>query len=97
MCVPFKFEEQLRFGHVLQMLAHVSLCSIMFFILHGTKATSCVATLALGSQPRQRGYKGAGQEEAWESRQRGCKGAGQKEAWESRQHTPRNVRKCEGV
>jgi len=26
-----------------------------------------VATLVLGSQPRQRGYKGAGQEKAWES------------------------------
>jgi hypothetical protein len=29
-----------------------------------------VATLALGSRPRQRGYKGAGQEEARESHQR---------------------------
>ncbi len=28
-----------------------------------------VATLALGSRPRQRGCKGAGQEEAWESHQ----------------------------
>jgi hypothetical protein len=30
----------------------------------------CVTTLALGSQPRQRGCKGAGQEEARESHQR---------------------------
>jgi len=29
-----------------------------------------VATLALGWQPRQRGCKGAGQEEAWESHHR---------------------------
>jgi len=50
--------------------------------------TTFVATLALGSRPRQMGYKGAGQEEAQElkqekareSRQRGCKGAGQEEA-----------------
>jgi hypothetical protein len=47
-----------------------------------------LVTLALSSWPRQRAYKGAGQEEAWElrqekareSRQRGCKGAGQEEA-----------------
>jgi hypothetical protein len=39
-----------------------------------------VTTLALGSQPRQRGYKVAGQEEARESRQRGRKGASQEEA-----------------
>jgi hypothetical protein len=38
-----------------------------------------VTTLALGSLPRQRGYKVAGQEEARESRQRGRKGAGQEE------------------
>jgi hypothetical protein len=31
---------------------------------------SVVATLALGSQPRQRGCKGAGQEEARESHQK---------------------------
>ncbi len=39
-----------------------------------------VTTLALGSRPRQRGCKVAGQKEAWESKQRGCKVAGQKEA-----------------
>ncbi len=43
----------------------------------------CIATLALGSRPRQRGYQGAEQEEARESRQRGRKGVGQKEARES--------------
>jgi hypothetical protein len=42
-----------------------------------------VATLALGSQPKQRGCKVAGQEEARESRQRGRKGASQEEARES--------------
>jgi len=39
-----------------------------------------VTTLVLGLQPRQRGYKVAGQEEARESKQRGHKGAGQEEA-----------------
>ncbi len=42
-----------------------------------------IATLALGSQLRQRGRKGAGQEEARESKQRGGKGVGQEKAWES--------------
>jgi len=42
-----------------------------------------VATLTLGLQLKQRGYKVAGQKQAWESRQRGRKGAGQKEAQES--------------
>jgi len=37
----------------------------------------------LGLQPRQKGYKVAGREEAWESRQIGRKGAGQEEARES--------------
>jgi hypothetical protein len=32
-----------------------------------------IATLALGLRPRQRGYKVAGQEEAWKLSQRGCK------------------------
>jgi hypothetical protein len=49
-----------------------------------------VATLALGSQPRQRGYKVAGQEEAWESKQRGRKGTGQEEAQKSH-HIPSRV------
>jgi hypothetical protein len=44
-----------------------------------------VATLALGLQPRQKGYKVAGQKEAREPRQRGRKGVGQKEAREPRQ------------
>jgi len=47
-----------------------------------------VATLALGSQPRQWSYKVAGQEEARESRQRGCKGAGQEETQESHHILP---------
>jgi hypothetical protein len=41
---------------------------------------SIVATLALGSRPRQRGYKVVSQEEARKSRQRGRKGVGQEEA-----------------
>jgi hypothetical protein len=40
----------------------------------------CVATLALGLQPSQKGYKVVGQEEARESKQRGRKGARQEEA-----------------
>jgi len=51
-----------------------------------------VATLALGSRPRQRGYKVAGQEEAQKSRQ--------EEAWESHHILPgvlENVREYEGV
>ncbi len=51
--------------------------------------TLIVVTLALGSQPRQRGYEVTGQEKAQESRQRGCKGAGQKEARESHHILPR--------
>ncbi len=59
-----------------------------------------VATLALGSQPKQRGYKIAGQEEIRESRQRSHKGAGQEEARESHHIIPRvreSVREYEGV
>jgi hypothetical protein len=48
-----------------------------------------VATLALGSQPSQRGYKVAGQEEARESRQRGRKGVSQEEARESHHIFPK--------
>jgi hypothetical protein len=47
-----------------------------------------VATLALGLQPRQRGYKVVGQEGARESRQRGHKGAGQEEVRESHHILP---------
>jgi hypothetical protein len=39
-------------------------------ILNPSFYMACVATLALGSRPRQRGCKGAGQEEARESHQR---------------------------
>ncbi len=42
-----------------------------------------VATVALGLQSRQRGYKVADQEEARKSKQRGRKGVGQEEARES--------------
>jgi len=51
-----------------------------------------VATLALGSRPKQKGYKVAGQEEAWELRQ--------KEARESHHiftGVLESVRECEGV
>jgi hypothetical protein len=44
-----------------------------------------VATLALGSQPKQRDCKVAGQEKARELRPRDCKGPGQEEAREPRQ------------
>jgi hypothetical protein len=67
-----------------------------------------VATLALGSRPRQRACKGVSQKEAQESRQRHRKGAGQEEARELRQEEAReshhilpgvleSVRECEGV
>jgi hypothetical protein len=45
--------------------------------------TFYVATLALSSQLRQKGYKVAGQEEAHESRQKGRKGVSQEEAQKS--------------
>jgi len=48
-----------------------------------------IVTLTLGSQPRQKGYKVANQEEARESRQKGRKGAGQKEVRESHHILPR--------
>jgi len=41
----------------------------------GHQKTHAITTLTLGLQPRQRGYKVVGQEEAWESKQRGRKGA----------------------
>ncbi len=47
-----------------------------------------VVILALGSRPRQRGCKVAGQEEAQEPRQRGPKGADQVEAQESHHILP---------
>jgi len=59
---------------------HLSFCLLPYIIN--------VATLALGLQPRQRGYKVAGQEEARESRQRGRKGAGQEKARESHHILP---------
>ncbi len=58
------------------------------FISNLTKCFHNVATLALGSQPRQRGYKVAGQKEAREPRQRGRKGTGQEEAQESHHILP---------
>jgi hypothetical protein len=47
-----------------------------------------VATLALGSRPKQRACKGVNQEEAQESRQRHCKGAGQEDLEESHHILP---------
>jgi hypothetical protein len=41
----------------------------------GHEKIHVIATLTLGLQPRQKGYKVTGQEEAWESKQRGRKGA----------------------
>ncbi len=48
-----------------------------------------VATLALGSRPRQRACKGVSQKEARESKQTHCKGVGQEEAGESHHILPR--------
>ncbi len=59
-----------------------------------------MATLALGSQPRQRACKGVSQEEARELRQRHCKGVGQEDPGESHHILPgvlKSVRECEGV
>jgi hypothetical protein len=61
---------------------------------------SNVATLALGSRPRQRACKGVSQEEAQESKQRHCKGADQEDPGESHHILPgvlENVREYEGV
>jgi len=59
-----------------------------------------VATLALGSWPRQRGYKVAGQEEARESKQEEAWKSRQEEARESHHILPgvqKSVREYEGV
>jgi len=59
-----------------------------------------IATLVLGSRPRQRHYKGAGQEEARELRQRHCKGVGQEDPGESHHILPgvlESVREYEGM
>ncbi len=58
----------------------------------------CVATLALGSRPRQRGCKVTGQEEGSPGVKakalQGCRPRGSRGVTS---HTPRSVRKCEGV
>ncbi len=51
--------------------------------------TYVVVTLALGLRIKQKGCKVASQEGEWESRQRGRKGAGQEEAQESHHIFPR--------
>jgi len=48
-----------------------------------------VTTLTLGSRPRKKGYKVAGQMGAQESRQKSRKGVGQEEARESHHTLPR--------
>ncbi len=53
----------------------------VFFHLWEDSSTICVATLALGLRPRQKGLQGYGP--------RGSPGI--------TSHTPGNVRKCEGV
>ncbi len=70
---------------------HFCICNTMFCVdIEILMQSTCVfvkwqsvATLALGSRPRQRGCKDAGQEEAREPRQKGRKGADQEEARES--------------
>jgi hypothetical protein len=79
-----------------QTLCKESLCNVQLIKEIGAKGG--VATLALGSQPRQRSCKGAGQEEKSsgvkaKALQR-CRPRG---SWGVTSHTPRNVRKCEGV
>jgi len=64
------------------------------------KSIGTVATLTLGSRPRQKACKGVSQEKARESRQKHCKGAGQEDPWESHHILPRmleSVREYEEV
>jgi len=57
-----------------------------------------VATLALGSQPRQRGYKVAGQEQGSPGvKAKALQGCGPRGSRGVTSHTPGSVRKCEGV
>jgi hypothetical protein len=56
-----------------------------------------VTTLALGSRPKQRGCKVAGQEEARESKVKRPQGCGPRGNLGVTSHTPGNVRKSEGV
>jgi len=61
----------------------INVCMVEFVSGVGKYIYTTVATLVLGSQSRQKGYKVVSQEEARESRQRGHKGAGQEEAQKS--------------
>jgi len=55
-------------------------------------------TLALGSRPKQRAYKGAGQEErSPRAKARGSLGVKARKSPGVTSHTPKSVRKCEGV
>jgi len=57
-----------------------------------------VATLVLGSRPRQRGCKVAGQEEGSPGvNAKALQGCGPRGSRGVTSHTPRSVRKCEGV
>jgi len=57
-----------------------------------------VATLALGSRPRQRGCKVAGQEEGSPGvKSKALQGCGPRGSQGVTSHTPGSVRKCEGV
>jgi len=60
--------------------------------------TGYVATLALGSRPRQRGCKVADQEEGSPGvKAKASQGCGPRGSRGVTSHTPRSVRKCEGV
>jgi hypothetical protein len=57
-----------------------------------------VATLALGSRPRQRDYKVAGQKEkSLGVKAKALQGCGPRGSQGVTSHTPESVRKCEGV
>ncbi len=57
-----------------------------------------VATLALGSRPRQRGCKVAGQEKGSPGvKAKALQGCGPRGSRGVTSHTPGSVRKCEGV
>jgi hypothetical protein len=56
-----------------------------------------LATKARGCGSQEERSPGVKRKEAWEQRQRHWKGAGQEEEARESSHTPRSLRKCEGV
>jgi hypothetical protein len=66
--------------------------------LRVSKSIECVATLVLGSRPRQRGCKVVGQEEgSLGVKAKALQGCGPRGSRGVTPHTLESVRKCEGV